>query len=196
MDTSDDAPHDTDDTAAHLARNLASLRRSRSLTQDQLAKAASVPRSTIANLESGSGNPSLQVLVKVARALGSPIDELLSPPRAKVRKYAKGEIPELRRAGRGVVMRPLVPEPTPEELLALMELDEDGVMGGTPHLPGTREYFTLLDGHVEIVIAGTRFEVKPGEVLAFPGNVPHSYRNLSRKKSRGVSVVVLSRSGV
>lgn len=198
MDTTEDTaiPDSADDTAAHLARNLASLRRSRSLTQDQLAKAASVPRSTIANLESGSGNPSLQVLVKVARALGSPIDELLSPPRAKVRKYAKGEISELRRAGRGVVMRPLVPEPTPEELLALMELDEGGVMGGTPHLPGTREYFTLLDGHVEIVIAGTRFEVKAGEVLAFPGNVPHSYRNLSRKRSRGVSVVVLSRSGV
>jgi len=198
----DKAPDDTadddnaDDAAAHLARNLTSLRRSRSLTQEQLAKAASVPRSTIANLESGSGNPSLQVLVKVARALASPIDELLSPPRAKVRKYAKGEIPELRRAGRGVVMRPLVPEPTPEELLALMELDEGGVMGGTPHLPGTREYFTLLDGHVEIVIAGTRFEVSAGEVLAFPGNVPHSYRNLARKKSRGVSVVVLSRSGV
>lgn len=199
MDTtpSDDAsPETADDTAAHLARNLASLRRSRALTQDQLAKAAHVPRSTIANLESGSGNPSLQVLVKVARALGSPIDELLSPPRAKVRKYAKGEISELRRAGRGVVMRPLVPEPTPEELLALMELEEGGVMGGTPHLPGTREYFTLLDGHVEIVVAGSRFEVKVGEVLAFPGNVPHSYRNLARKRSRGVSVVVLSKSGV
>ncbi len=199
MDTPPDdtnEPEVSDDVAAHLARNLASLRRSRALTQDQLAKHASVPRSTIANLESGSGNPSLQVLVKVARALSSPIDELLSPPRAKVRKYARGEISELRRAGRGVVMRPLVPEPTPEELLALMELDEGGVMGGTPHLPGTREYFTLLDGHVEIVVAGSRFEVKPGEVLAFPGNVPHSYRNLSRKKSRGVSVVVLSKTGV
>lgn len=191
-----DTTANDDDIAAHLARNLTSLRHARSLTQDALARAAKVPRSTIANLESGSGNPSLQVLVKVARALGSPIDELLSPPRAKVRKYASGEIPELKRAGRGVTMRPLVPEPTPEEVLALMELEEDGVMGGTPHLPGTREYFSLLEGHVEIVVAGTRFEVSAGEVIAFPGNVPHSYRNLARKRSRGVSVVVMARSGV
>jgi WS/DGAT/MGAT family acyltransferase len=67
-----------DRTASHLARNLVSLRHTRALTQDGLAKAAAVPRSTIANLESGDGNPSLAVLVKVAGALGVPIDELLA----------------------------------------------------------------------------------------------------------------------
>ena len=78
--------------AANLARNLGTLRHARSLTQEALAKAAGVPRSTIANLESGDGNPSLTVLVKVAHALGAPIDELLAPPRAKVRKWDAGEI--------------------------------------------------------------------------------------------------------
>src|SRR4051794_5970554 len=87
---SDNAPHmsepnDSTDpvdaagatTAKHLARNLVSLRHTRGLTQDMLAKHTSVPRSTIANLESGEGNPSLLVLVKVAAALSVPIDELL-----------------------------------------------------------------------------------------------------------------------
>src|SRR3982074_3035036 len=55
--------------ATHLARNLAARRRAPHLTQDALARAAAVPRSTIANLESGAGNPSLVVLVKVAHAL-------------------------------------------------------------------------------------------------------------------------------
>src|SRR3569832_2219822 len=53
-------------TASHLARNLVNLRRTRGLTQDMLARDAGVPRSTVANLESGEGNPSLAVLVKVA----------------------------------------------------------------------------------------------------------------------------------
>jgi len=39
--------------AAHLARNLLGLRHSRGLTQNELASASGVPRSTIANLESG-----------------------------------------------------------------------------------------------------------------------------------------------
>ena len=185
-----------DAPSAHLARNLASLRPGRGLTQNALARAAALPRSTIANLESGGGNPSLAVLVKVGRALSVPIDELLSPPRAKVRLFRRGEVAELKRSGRGVVMRALVPEPVPQEILAVMELDPLGVMGGSPHLPGTREYFTCLDGVCEIVVAGTRFEVAAGETLAFPGNVPHSYRNPQKKRARGVSVVVLAKAGV
>src|SRR5438045_3434947 len=85
MSDPDDPDAVTAAAASHLARNLASLRHTRALTQEALAKAAAVPRSTIANLESGAGNPSLTVLVKVAAALGAPIDELLASPRAKVR---------------------------------------------------------------------------------------------------------------
>ena len=100
----------------HLARNLASLRHARALTQDTLAGAAGVPRSTIANLESGVGNPSLTVLVKVANALAVPLDELTAAPRAKVRRWPGAEVATQTR-GRGVTLRALVPEPVPEELL-------------------------------------------------------------------------------
>ena len=87
--------------AAHLARNLVGLRHVRNLTQGALAKAAGVPRSTISNLESSSGNPSLTVRVKVASALGVPLDELLASPRAKVRKWTRDELAS-QSAGRGV----------------------------------------------------------------------------------------------
>jgi transcriptional regulator with XRE-family HTH domain len=90
-----------DHVATHLARNLASLRHARTLTQEALARAAEVPRSTIANLESGGGNPSLTVLVKVANALAVPIDELLAAPRAKVRKWPAADITKSVK-GRGV----------------------------------------------------------------------------------------------
>jgi len=102
--------------AHHLARNLASLRHTRSLTQEALAKAAGVPRSTIATLESGTGNPSLVVLVKVAAALGVPIDELLASPRAMVRRWPAAEV-AARVKGRGVTIRELVPEPVPDEMM-------------------------------------------------------------------------------
>src|SRR5437588_1026300 len=138
-----------DHVAGHLARNLMSLRHARALTQETLAKSAGVPRSTIANLESGEGNPSLAVLVKVAHSLGVPIDELLASPRAKVRKWSAADI-AARSHGRGVTLRPLVPEPVPEEMLSVMEFAPRGAMRGTPHLPGTREFFTCLGGQVTI----------------------------------------------
>jgi quercetin dioxygenase-like cupin family protein len=70
-------------------------------------------------------------------------------------------------------------------------------MGGTPHLPGTREFFSCLDGRVAIHVAGERYELQAGEVLAFPGNLPHSYQNPDPlRPARGVSLVVLAKAGV
>lgn len=180
----------------YLARNLTGLRHARALTQDALATASALPRSTIANLESGEANPSLAVLVKVAGALGVPIDELLAAPRAKVRKWTAGEIGS-RQRGRGIAERPLVPEPTPEGLLYVMDFAPEARLGGMPHLPGTREYFTCLDGRVEIVVAGQRHDLAAGDVLAFPGSTQHSYHNPDpRRPARGVSVVILAKTGV
>jgi XRE family transcriptional regulator, regulator of sulfur utilization len=182
--------------ASHLARNLSALRHARSLTQEALARSAEVPRSTIANLESGEGNPSLTVLLKVANALGVPIDELLAAPRAKVRKWSAADVSSQSR-GNGLSLRPLVPEPVPEEQLTVMDFAAGGSMRGTPHLPGTREYFTCLEGAVAIYVAGERYDLAAGDVLAFPGNVPHSYQNPdARRGARGVSVVILAKAGV
>jgi len=157
----------------HLARNLATLRQVRGLTQDGLARAAEVPRSTIANLESGDGNPSLTVLVKVARALSTSIDELTASPRAKVRRWSAKDVASHSR-GRGVTTRDLVPEPVPDEMMELMQFAPGAVMAGTPHLPGTREYFSCIEGEVTIFVAGERFDLAAGDVLGFAGNTPHS----------------------
>jgi transcriptional regulator with XRE-family HTH domain len=182
--------------AAHLARNLVALRHVRNLTQGALAKSAGVPRSTISNLESSSGNPSLTVLVKVASALGVPLDELLASPRAKVRKWNRGELVS-QSAGRGVTLRSLITERVPDELLNIMEFAPGASMRGSPHLPGTREFFTCLAGEVTIFVAGDRYDLAAGDVLAFPGNVPHSYKNAdANRAAHGVSAVILAKTGV
>src|SRR5258708_6189078 len=181
-----------DQVAAHLARNLAALRHVRGQTQDALAKAAGVPRSTIANLESGKGNPSLAVLVKVASALGVPIDELLGSPRARVRKWSAADI-AAQHPGGGITLRPLVPEPSPSELLNIMDFAPAANMRGTPHLPATREYFTCLDGSVIIYVAGDRHELDAGDVLAFPANLPHAYQDANTPAPpRAISILVLA----
>ncbi|MGF6534358.1 MULTISPECIES: helix-turn-helix domain-containing protein [Paraburkholderia] len=187
---------DRSNAAQHLARNLVALRHARALTQEGLAKSSGVPRSTVANLESGEGNPSLAVLMKVASALGAPLDELLASPRAKVRKWSVDDISAQNR-GNGLTIRPLVPEPVPDGILETMAFAPGAYMRGTPHLPGTREYFTCMEGRVAIFVAGERHGLETGDVLAFPGHVPHSYRNEDpQRDALGVSIVVLAKAGV
>jgi mannose-6-phosphate isomerase-like protein (cupin superfamily) len=59
------------------------------------------------------------------------------------------------------------------------------------------EYFTCLEGRVEIVVAGQPHKLTAGDVLAFPGNTAHSYHNPdTRHPARGISVVILAKAGV
>lgn len=185
-----------DQVPARLARNIVALRHARGLTQAELAKSAGLPRSTIAHLESGEGNPSLSVLLKTAEALSVSIDALLAPAAALVRHYRSADIPVETKGGRarGVSLRSLVPEPVGAQM-ELMSIDKKGVFPGTPHLPGTREFFTLLEGSITIVVEGQRYELREGDVLAFPGHARHAYQGGDRP-SRGVSIVVRAPAGV
>ena len=45
-------------------------RKMQGMTQEQLAKRAGIPRSNITRFESGNYNPSLELLVRIAAALG------------------------------------------------------------------------------------------------------------------------------
>ena len=112
-----------------------------------------------------------------------------------MRHWKAAEVAE-QRAGHGISIRPLVPEPAPDETMTIMRFGPGGAMRGTPHLPGSREYFTCLDGQVSIGVAGERFVLGAGDVLAFPGNLPHAYQNLdARAGAQGVSVVIFAKAG-
>jgi HTH-type transcriptional regulator, competence development regulator len=61
-----------------LSRVLKTLREEKGLTQVDLANKAKVERTYIVKLESGDKkNPSLDILKKLAKALGVPVTELL-----------------------------------------------------------------------------------------------------------------------
>lgn len=178
--------------AAHLAHNLIALRTARSLTQGELAKAAGVPRSTLTHLESGSGNPSLMNLSRLSGALQVSIEELLAPPRADC-QLVKADGLRRRTYDQGrVSVVGLLPDPIPGLEIDRMELQPGGSKQGVPHLAGTKEYLTCVQGIVTVYVAGENFRVEAGDVLAFPGDRVHSYRNDSQQVCISYSVVSLA----
>jgi transcriptional regulator with XRE-family HTH domain len=65
-------------TVKRLSSVLRDLRQEKGWTQEQLAKRAKVTRSYVAVLEAGhKKNPSLDILQRLARALGVAVTELL-----------------------------------------------------------------------------------------------------------------------
>jgi XRE family transcriptional regulator, regulator of sulfur utilization len=181
----------TDDLGERIARNLKQLREARGLTQEQIARLASVPRATWTNLESGSANPTLAVLHSAAVALQVSIEELLSTPRAACEYFKAGTLPT-RKQGQAHVSK-LLPHAIPGMEMDRIELPPGGRMPGVPHTPGTREYLACEAGEIVLAAAGERWHLRTGDVISFRGDQRHAYSNPGEEVAVGYSVVVLAR---
>jgi len=175
------------EAGARLAANLRALREERGVSQAVLARKARIPKATWSGLESGSANPTLAVLLKAAGALEVPVEELLQVPRADLwvqraadvsrRKTGPVEVRELGTGLRGVH-------------LERMALVVGGAMAGVPHARGSREVLCCERGRIELVTMGRRVELGPGDVVEFPGDRKHGYRNVGEEPAVAYSAVV------
>ncbi len=177
--------------AARLSLNIRQLREARGLTQQASAALARVPRATWANLESGTSNPTLAVLDRVAHAFQVTIEELVSTPKASCAFYPRAELPVQRRGE--AMIRKLLPDPIPSMEIDRFELPPGVRMVGVPHTAGTREYLTCESGSLELVAAGEQWMLAPGDVAVFRGDQRHSYANKGRVKAIAYSVVLIAR---
>jgi transcriptional regulator with XRE-family HTH domain len=177
--------------AARLGNNVAQLRETRGLTQEQMARLAGVPRATWAHLESGHANPTLAVLNRAADALQVTIEELIRSPRSAVKHYPSAVLPVRTRGT--VTIRKLLPDPIPGMEIDRMELPPGARMSGVPHVTGTTEYLTCERGEIELVASGESWTLVAGDVVVFRGDQRHSYANDGDRMAIGYSVVVLAR---
>ena len=84
----------TDPTLSPIALLSSAIRREREragLSVTELAKRASVAKSTLSQLESGTGNPSLETLWALALALDVPVSRLISQPSQHVQVIRANE---------------------------------------------------------------------------------------------------------
>lgn len=180
----------SDSLVEYFSNNLRDARARQGLTQDALSKLSGVPRSTISNVESGEGNPTLHVISALAGALRLSIEELLSPPWGGCQVFRASDIPVQRR-GRAVIQK-LLPHTIPGMEIDRMTLGRGTRLSGTPHRTGTHEYLYCESGRLTLHVAGESLDLGPGDLAAFPGDQRHSYRNPGAATAVGFSVVILS----
>lgn len=178
------------DAATNLSRNVLALRRGRNLSQASLATLAGIPRSTIAHIESGAGNPSLANLARLSAALGVGIEELLARPRNACVLVPAAQVPVRLRASGRVQVADLLPERVRGLEITRMCIEPQATMRGTAHVFGTKEYLHTIEGEVSVLVAGEVFVVSAGDVFAFPGDQAHSYVNRGVVDAVALSVVV------
>lgn len=183
----------TSDEASYLGENIRYCRERRGVSQAQIAKLAGIPRATWTNLESGTANPTLAVLIKAANALQVRLDELLTQRHPEVRVTRVSELP-VRKRGR-VSLRLLLPEALAGLSFERMNFPPGGRLAGVPHTAGTREFLTCERGSIKLVASGESYQLGPGDVVAFHGDQKHSYINLAPGESVAYSVIAFAPLG-
>lgn len=68
---------DAQELRAALSSNIRALRKAQGLAQERLGLEAGVDRTFVSKLERGIGNPTLDILVKIANRLGVRVVDLL-----------------------------------------------------------------------------------------------------------------------
>lgn len=184
--------NEMDNISLRLAHNLTYLRKTRGLSQDQLAKLSGIPRTTISYIESGSGNPTLQNLVKISGTLQVSLEELMSEVKPDIKVYSAKELIELKKGTGSIVnIKKLLPDKISGLEIELLEFEPNGKFKGSPHVNNTKEYLYCHEGEVILVIENDRYAISAGELIAFKGDVKHSYENGS-ETHRAVCFSVVS----
>ena len=130
--------------------------------------------------------------MKISQGLKISIEELISSQRAECKLVKAADVPLDRRSKKGVSPRKLLPEKLPATEIDELSLEPDSVLTGVPHIEGTREYFTCIKGEFLIGVLGETYHLEKGDVLTFPGDKPHSYKNVGKGIAQGISVVLFT----
>lgn len=170
--------------SAPMRTIAAALRRERlrtGLSLSEVARRASLAKSTLSQLEAGSGNPSIETLWAVGTALGVPFARLVDPTHTAVRVVRAGEGPTIasERADYIATLLASCP-PGARRDLYLVTAQPGKPRESDPHLPGVLEHVVLVSGRALVGVTREPVELGPGDYTTYPGDVPHLFRALEQ----------------
>jgi transcriptional regulator with XRE-family HTH domain len=162
-----------------VGANLRRLRTRRGLSLERLAHKSDVSRAMLSQVELGKSAPTINVLWKIARALGVTFSALLSTnldtsPVLLRASSAK----RLSSLDGSFSSRALFPFDRPRRVeFYELNLKPHAVEKADPHPPGTAENIVVNAGAVTITVGNSTHSLNQGDALLFPADVPHAYCN-------------------
>jgi transcriptional regulator with XRE-family HTH domain len=159
---------DLDQTLDAVGPRLRALRQQRKTTLADLSATTGISVSTLSRLESGSRRPTLELLLKLARAHGVTLDELVDAPPTgdprihlrPVRRFGMTMLPLTRRAGGIQAYKLVIPARSRRRRPELKT--HEGY-----------EWVYVLNGRLRVVLGEHDLVLEPGEAAEFDTRLPH-----------------------
>jgi transcriptional regulator with XRE-family HTH domain len=177
------------DDVISLGHNVRRIRQERHFSQGALARAAGLAKQTLANLESGAGNPTVESLLAVARALGVGVNWLLTEWGSPVlvgRQETAAWVED--DTGRRRMLDQIYG--SGQVITALLDLSGSAPQVAAALSPGTLHHVYVISGRVLAGPADDVQTLREGDFIRFPGDVPHVLRSVSARAQAHVVTTV------
>jgi transcriptional regulator with XRE-family HTH domain len=158
----------------------------------ELSRRSGVARNTIAALERGEGNPTVDTLYALADALGVPLAELLHTPDEGPKVVRRGEGAHVEGAALDAHLLERIDRPGLLGELYAIRFHPGAARQAPPHPFGVEELLHIHTGTVRVGPASAPIELGPGDYARYSGSVPHVYEAL--EPAEGTLMILTGRS--
>ncbi|GAA3235545.1 XRE family transcriptional regulator [Pseudonocardia petroleophila] len=163
------------------------LRQQIGLSLQQLAQRSGVSAAAIHKVERSDMVPTITTLLKLAAALERPIGHFVEgvdtvPVAAHVPAGAR---PAVRSEAEGVELRGISGPPERFRAAGSVATIAAGA-GGRPRPRPGEELLLVLEGALDVEVAGERYTLRDGDALHYPTDRPHSWSNSGADPSRAI----------
>ncbi len=176
--------------AADPGGALRGLREQRGLTIASLARQVGISAAAISQIESGTVQPSVMTLRKLAAALGVPVFRFFLPAdTAAASVVRRGERKTLGLARTGARYELLTP--SLQGQLEVMEVSMDPGHASAPEPishPG-EECLVIISGRGALELGDDVVDLRTGDAATFQGSIPHRLRNAGRGPLTAISAI-------
>jgi transcriptional regulator with XRE-family HTH domain len=163
-----------------VASNVRALRLDAGMTLNDLATAAGLGKSTLAQLESGKANPSVETLWAIAAALKVPFARLVEVDQTALRVVRARDVPPMHSAETpGWAGRLLAASHRRGTFdLYSLDLEEGAVRHADAHHAGVVEHLVVVVGRLRAGPETRTVDLEAGDLVTFAADIPHVYEAL------------------
>lgn len=162
-----------------LAQAIKRERLQAGLSVTELAKRAGVAKSTLSQLESGIGNPSIETLWSLAIAMDLQVTRFFDQPRQHLRviRANEGMTAYSEASNYAATLLADCPAGVQRDIYRLKVQPGEARLS-QPHLPGTLEHVVLCTGSAQVGPASDPVVLHAGDYICYSANAAHVFEAL------------------
>jgi XRE family transcriptional regulator, regulator of sulfur utilization len=180
--------------SGQLGKTIQRLRKAYNLSLSELAGQSGVAKSIISQIERNETNPTLATIWRLSQALDVSIEKVLQAAEDEpfVEKASRGDTPILV-SDDGKCRLAIIGWIKTVEWLQWYDFraEPGGLLESDPHQRGSIESLSILDGELEVEVAGSVDFGRAGDTLRYRCDRRHIIRNPSARPARATMVCIL-----